>query len=54
MDAGAHRVGDDALEALCEILETEANIIAKKAIANAAHANRKTIDGKDIKLAVQQ
>ena len=49
--AGADRVSEDAKEALRDVLEEHAEQIGKKANALAAHANRKTIKGSDIKLA---
>jgi len=53
-DAGALRVSDDAKEALAEILEQNALIIAKEAKKLAEHAGRKTITEKDIFLAVKK
>jgi histone H3/H4 len=45
------RVGEDAKEALQEILEEHALEIGKRAAKLAAHANRRTIKASDIKLA---
>ena len=53
-DAGAKRVGEDAAEALSEQLEKEAKIIAAKAVANAQHAKRRTVNASDVKLASKQ
>lgn len=52
--AGALRVGDDAKEALAEVLEQKALEISKGAKRMAEHAGRKTITAKDIELAVEQ
>ena len=49
--AGAERVSEGAKSALKDILENEADRIAKSAITYAMHAGRKTIKGSDIKLA---
>jgi DNA-binding protein len=49
--AGADRVSEDAKEALRDVLEDYATSIGKHANAFAAHANRKTIKGSDIRLA---
>lgn len=53
-NAGALRVSDDAKEALAEILEQKALIIAEEAKKLAKHAGRKTITEKDIFLAVKK
>ena len=50
---GAERVGEDAKEALKFVLEEKAGIIARKAMAYAQHAGRKTIKAEDIKLALK-
>jgi len=49
--AGAQRVSEDAKAALKEILEKEAEKIAKKAITNAKHSGRKTVKASDIESA---
>jgi histone H3/H4 len=49
--AGADRVSEDAKEALQEALEEHGMELGKRANKLAAHANRKTIKGSDIKLA---
>ena len=48
--AGADRVSEDAKDALKEVLENEAERIAKEAITYALQAGRKTIKGSDIRL----
>ncbi len=52
--AGASRVSEDAVEALAEILEEEGIKISQQASEFAKHANRKTVIGADIRLAVKQ
>lgn len=52
-NAGAQRVGEDAKKKMAEILEEYALDIAKKAIALANHAKRKTIKAEDINLAIK-
>ncbi|MEM4327255.1 MAG: NFYB/HAP3 family transcription factor subunit [Candidatus Diapherotrites archaeon] len=52
--AGATRVSEDAVEALAEILEEEGIKISQQASEFAKHANRKTVVGADIRLAVKQ
>ncbi|HLC47612.1 MAG TPA: histone family protein [Candidatus Norongarragalinales archaeon] len=49
--AGAERVSEDAAEALADVLEEYALSIGQKAVLLAKHAGRKTITGRDIKLA---
>jgi len=51
--AGAERVGDDAVKALCKILEDVALDIAREAVELARHAGRKTVTADDINLAVK-
>lgn len=51
--AGAHRVADDAKEALKNVLESKGLEISRKALGIAIHAGRKTIHDEDIKLAVK-
>lgn len=51
--SGAGRVSEDAVEALCEVLEEHGTKIAKQADIYAKHANRKTITASDIKLATK-
>lgn len=51
--AGAKRVSEDAKQALREIVEDIADEIAEKATKIAQHTGRKTVKGKDIKLATK-
>ena len=50
---GCERVGEDAKDALKEVLEQKAAEIAKKAMVYAQHAGRKTIKAEDIRLALK-
>ncbi len=49
--AGAKRVSEEAIEAFADIIEEIATDIATKANQIAKHSGRKTVQGKDIKLA---
>ena len=49
---GAHRVSEDAVVYLNEILEEQGTEIAKRATKLAAHAGRQTVSVNDIKLAM--
>jgi len=49
--AGAERVSDSAAAALGEMLEDTGLAVSEKAMKLARHAKRKTVTGKDIKLA---
>lgn len=51
--ANATRVGNDAKEALRELLEGYGAKVGDKAVKAANHAGRKTIKAVDIKLAAQ-
>lgn len=53
LDNGAPRVSKEAMNYFGEILEEYANNISKRAILLANHSGRKTIKGKDIKLALK-
>lgn len=51
--AGALRVGDDAKEALAEVLEDKALEIGRGATKLAEHAGRKTVTRKDVQFAIK-
>jgi len=51
---GAPRVSEDAVIALTEVLEEEGVKISNQATEFAKHANRKTVVGADIRLALKQ
>jgi DNA-binding protein len=51
--AGAHRVSDDAKEALREALEEHADKVCERAVRFSEHAGRRTVLGSDVKLAAK-
>ena len=53
-NAGADRVGDDAVDELGKILEEYAVKVGKEATGLARHAGRKTVKAQDIQLAVKR
>ena len=54
LDAGAKRVGADAVDAFTDLLEDLALDIGQHALRIAKHSGRKTVQEGDIKLAVKQ
>ena len=51
--SGAERIGKDAVVKLVEVAEKYISEITKKAIAAAAHANRKSVRGDDVDFVTQ-
>ena len=51
--AGADRVGNEAGEALTDLMEQYGQKIAKEALKLASHAGRKTITAHDIRMAAE-
>jgi len=54
IEAGATRVGDDAVEVLRRILEELALRIGKEAWELASHAGRKTVKAEDVTLSARR
>ncbi len=52
-DAGAERVSDAAVELLERYMEKFALEVSRQAVSLAKHANRKTVSGEDIDLAIK-
>lgn len=53
MNAGANRIGQDAIDEFASILTAKAMEISEKAVQIAKHSGRKTVHEGDIKLAVK-
>ena len=52
--AGAERVSESAAEKLAKVLDEVGVKIAKEAIDYAMHAGRKTVKGRDVKIAAKK
>jgi len=52
--AGARRVSQDAAQAMAELVEERALVIATEAVKLAEHAGRKTVRDVDIRLAAKR
>jgi histone H3/H4 len=52
--AGAYRVGDDAKEALRDVLEVLGEKISKEADELSKHAGRRTIKADDVRMATRK
>lgn len=50
-DAGASRISKEACDELKKYIERTAFEVAKNSVKLAQHANRKTVDASDVKLA---
>ncbi|KUO90239.1 MAG: histone family protein [Thermocladium sp.] len=51
--AGAERVGEDAVQALRDVLESIAYDLANRSIEMSKHANRKTITAEDVRAVIR-
>jgi histone H3/H4 len=52
-NAGAERISDDATQEMVKLMVAEGEKIAKKAVALAKHAGRKTVKAEDIRIAAE-
>lgn len=51
--AGAERVGEDASEKLCELMEDGAKEVIRKAVILSRHAGRNQVTREDVRLAAR-
>jgi histone H3/H4 len=52
--AGAGRISEEALEEASKVIESFAELLAKRAVELSKHAKRETVKREDIKLAVKE